>query len=134
MAEPINEFKDEFADTFVSSNIIPTLDVTDHNKDVFGENLSMPALMTRFINAQAQSQTEIFNILSPLLYPESFYGLVLIQLACLISSPLNQLSAQSSNTAQWHSPILVQNSCLIFFFFFSSFFRGSSSQYKKPHK
>ena len=55
---------------------------------------------------------------------------MLIQLACLISSPLNQLPAQSSNTAQWHSPILV-NSCLIFFFFFSSFFRGSSSQYKK---
>ena len=64
MAEPINEFKDEFADTFVSSNIIPTLDVTDHNKDVFGENLSMPALMTRFINAQAQSQTEIFKALA----------------------------------------------------------------------
>ena len=60
------DFKEEFKDSFMLSNILQDIDITDPTKDVLGQNLSIPALLSAFISTQSQNQQTIYTLLADL--------------------------------------------------------------------
>ena len=60
------DFKEEFQDSYTSSSILEEIDPENPTKDVLGQNLSIPALMSAFINTQSQHQEKIYSLLANL--------------------------------------------------------------------
>ena len=60
------DFKEEFQDSFTSSNILAEIDPANPTKDVLGQNLSIPALLSAFITTQSQHQQTIYSLLADL--------------------------------------------------------------------
>ena len=60
------DFKEEFKDSYDSSNILEELDPDNPEKDVLGQNLSIPALLSAFITTQSQNQQTIYSLLADL--------------------------------------------------------------------